>query len=189
MANENFKTLKSRTILAKFYGLAALEKDGSLLIFDTIPDPAETDCPEVFLRNALRLARTGPGLVMFGDDSWNQVQAVRNRVDAHFILSKTGDAISFEDFQKNVCFSLHLPRRAQKVMTVVLKCAEPPSDLGPPCLNGGPNMRDFIGGSIEAFGRGPIPKLVKACLESKKKPVVMSSFSCVTPRDGAAGHR
>ena len=49
---------------------------------------------------------------------------------------------------------LQSPSSAQssKVMTVVLKCAEPPSGLGSPCLNGGgPTTRDFVGGSIRAW--------------------------------------
>lgn len=88
--------------------LQTLANKGYLLILDTISGPRQTDCPDEFLRHAQRLARSGPGLVMFGASSWNRVQAVRNRVDAHFMLSKIDDTISFEDARRTVSFNLHL---------------------------------------------------------------------------------
>jgi len=89
--------------------LEEMVKAGKVLVFDTIPDPKEIDCPEDFLRRARRLAKGGPGLFMFGSTLWNRVQAARNMTDVHFALTKTGDSIVVEHLKLGRKFIVGIP--------------------------------------------------------------------------------
>jgi len=100
-----------------------LVEAGRVLVIDTIPDPRETDCPDEFLRSAQRLARSGPGLVMFGASSWNNVQAIRNRVHEHFLLTKSGDKIVFEDARGSRRVNLFLTPKESHIFQMTLKPA------------------------------------------------------------------
>jgi AAA domain len=76
--------------------LDSLAKAGTVLVFDTIPDPKEITNPEAFLRRARRLANSGPGVVMFGSRLWDRVQSTRNMPRVHLKLTKAGNRIVVE---------------------------------------------------------------------------------------------
>ncbi len=83
------------------------------LIFDSIPDPDQTSGknPEQFLRKAERLAQIGPGIALFGSERWREIQAITNRVDVHFPLSKVSDRITLEIQRAGKNLHLNLPQR------------------------------------------------------------------------------
>jgi len=76
--------------------LDEMAKAGTVLVFDTIPDPKEINSPEAFLRRARRLANAGPGVVMFGSRLWDRVQSTRNMPRVHLKLAKTENRIVVE---------------------------------------------------------------------------------------------